>query len=111
MEPSRIVAFPLGHPETPPELNIVVVGDFTKDGTHTKPSLSWVNSIIPPDSASIQILRLEFRISLHGASIWRQLSEKGDELLFNLQSEAPRFQIFQKPVIFVGYGLGGIVVK
>lgn len=77
--------------------SIVVVGDFTKDGTQAKPSLSWANSIIPPDGTSIRILRLDFRISLHGASIWRQLSEKGDELLLNLQRESAQFQVREQP--------------
>ena len=78
--------------------SIVIVGDFTKDGIYKGPSWSWVNSIMPTDGASVQILQFDFRISQQGGSIWRQLRDKGDELLLSLKREAARFQVSLEPI-------------
>lgn len=104
--------------------------DFAKDGTQSENSQDWVNSMMPPDGAQARIFRFEYRIALDRNSIWHQLSEKGEDLLRIFHRMAWMYQVrfrklisdmldsfnfdlklLEKPLIFIGHGLGGLIIK
>ncbi|KAJ8133596.1 hypothetical protein O1611_g23 [Lasiodiplodia mahajangana] len=111
MAASNITFLPLCYPQASWKLSVIVVPDFTKDGTAPDRTHDWVTSMMPPDGTQAQIARFEYRISMTGCSIWRQLSEKGEDLLRIFRHTAGTHQILERPIILVGYGFGGFIIK
>ncbi|KAJ5949540.1 hypothetical protein N7454_001124 [Penicillium verhagenii] len=62
MEASKIVPLPRISQDRPPELIVVVLPDFGKDGLPTELSCEWIHSVVPQDGATVQVLRFHYRI-------------------------------------------------
>lgn len=80
--------------ETDPRRSVVVLPDFGKDGLPTEQSCDWIQSLIPQDGTTVQILRFDYRIRFNSnTSVWRQLSGKGEDLLNILYRESSTYEV------------------
>ena len=73
--------------------SIIAVPGLGRENSRLEPLWSWVSSIMPQDGTSAQIFRLEYHIAPNGPSIWRQLNERGDDLLRILGQDSVRYQV------------------
>ena len=72
----------------------MIIPDFKKDGVPIDQSWTWVNSMMPQDGATVQTLRFHYRIDCNSTtSVWRQLSEKGEDLLKILHRDASKYEV------------------
>ncbi|RSL46146.1 hypothetical protein CEP53_010433 [Fusarium sp. AF-6] len=119
MAESSITLLPLKNTQEPPTLSVIVVPDFfNKRGTSSNKTQDWVNSVMPLDGIHAQVLHFHYEIVMTGHSIWRQLSDKGEDLLRifdrkNILTFIPlsSFKLLDKPLVLIGHGLGGLIVK
>ncbi|GES60666.1 tetratricopeptide repeat-domain-containing protein [Aspergillus terreus] len=102
MAASGLKCLPLKHPQRPRSLSVIVVPDFTKDGTALEHTQAWLNAMMPPDEAQAQFFRFDYRILTKGHSIWRQLSELGEKFLRIFRQEAGTYQLMEMPLILIG---------
>lgn len=71
-----------------------MVPDFTKNATAQEHTQDWVDEMLAPHRTQAQIFRFEYRIDMTGYSIWRQLSQKGEDLLNIFRRKGGIFQVF-----------------
>ncbi|RSM15769.1 hypothetical protein CDV31_004870 [Fusarium ambrosium] len=95
----------------PRTLSVIVVPDFKKPGIAFNHTQSWVDSMMPLDGIQAQVFHFHYEIAVPGRSIWRQLSDKGEDLLRIFGRNTGGYQLLDKPVILIGHGLGGLIIK